>query len=58
MLGHKETSRREEDFRSGAREARSDQGEEKQALSITVIEPLNTTYKQVRRTLGSGREEG
>lgn len=52
--GHKQTSRREEDFRSAAGEAWSDQGEEKQALSVTVIEPLNTTYKQVRRALGRG----
>lgn len=35
-------------------EARSDQGEEKQALGVIVTEPLNTTYKQARRALGVG----
>lgn len=40
------------------REAWSDQGEEKQALSITVTEPLTTTYKQARRALGSGGPRG
>lgn len=52
VMGHEETQQERGRCGEELREAHSNQGEEKQARSVIVTEPLNTTYKQARMALG------